>query len=67
MHSRSETAATTAQQAGSGCKGLHGEGLASKVAQALSSHGLEVRRLIVVRCVLMVCELHEQVPLQQAP
>ncbi len=41
----------------------HGEGLACKVAQALLCDGLEVGRLIVLWGVLMVGQLHEEVPL----
>ncbi len=41
----------------------HGEGLARKVAQALLCDGLEVGRLIVLWGVLVVSQLHEEVPL----
>ena len=41
----------------------HGEGLACKVTQALLCDGLEVGRLIIFWGVLMVSQLHEEVPL----
>ena len=46
-------------------KGLHGEGLVGEVGGLAVSLGLEVGRLIVLRGVLSVGQLHEQVPLQQ--
>ena len=45
-------------------RGIHGEGLPCKVPQALLCDRLEVRRLILIRSVLMVRQLHEQISLQ---
>lgn len=59
------TTATVVLSKKSRSKSLHREWFAREVTQSLVIHGLEVWWLIIFRSVIMVCELHKQVSLQQ--